>query len=465
MSKNIALLSSIKNGYTFYKLACTDKLLCDFFDDWSYQLSTTKSHNTVKSYSHAVASFIDYILEVELIHDGLTPQLIKAAISSYESFKVFGKDSNSLIASSAAIKLNPRPLSSSSIQIHFAAINDFIEANENFRESLLDLEESGFIDSNIASNIPLFDAGRSGANFRIRENIKKSSWFSGCLAGGVKKIKNKALSPKSRASSVIYSSDGGGDQKTFPFDKAASLISSAPNARDRCLWGLIAATGCRVSEALSVLINDIDLKSRKIYIIPPSERLSLLSKYIGESELEKISHKGRTTSQTYLIQPFITMFWAALNEYINSTYKRGASHRFLFQKRDGLPFVNSYRAALEQFQNTSENVTGKRYGFHSLRHMYGYYLKNWAPNADGKFGFPLSDVQAFMGHKDINTTRRYARDDAIKLDAMIRYANALQSQGQFTSISEQKVKTLEQEIKRLKSLTDGAPNYSLDKKH
>jgi integrase/recombinase XerD len=224
------------------------------------------------------------------------------------------------------------------------------------------------------------------------------------------------------------------------------------------LWALIAATGCRVSEALSILIEDIDLKSRKINIIPPVERQGLLKKFISESELRMISHKGRTSPATYPIRPFITVFWSALNDYMNSTYKRGANHRFIFQKKTGDPYVNSYRAALASFQKASEGVTGTKYGFHSLRHMYGYYLKNWIPTPDGGFGFPLNDVCAFMGHKDINTTRRYARDDAIKLEAALNYANALQTKGLFTSVSAQKIKMLEQEINRLKSLTGSSSN-------
>jgi len=453
MSKNTVLLSAIKNGNTFYKLACSDRALCNFFDDWSYQLSLKNTPNTVESYSRAVAAFIDYILEVEIVHNRLTPLLLNEAISSYESFRVYGKESDSPIASSAAANLHMKSLSGSSFQVHFAAINNFIEANENFRASLLLLESNGIADSNIASNVPLFKAGRSDTNFNVKNSIKESSWFAGCIAGGARKIKNKALSTRSSTSSLIYTTDLGGDQKTFPFDRAVFFLASARNDRDKCLWALIAATGCRVSEALSILIDDIDLESKKIRIIPPTERQSLLRKYLSEIELNKISHKGRASSATYPIRPFITIFWAALNGYMNSTYKRGANHRFLFQKNTGDPYVHSYRGALARFQEASERATGTKYGFHSLRHMYGYYIKNWIPSHNGGFGFPLSDVCMLMGHKDINTTKRYARDDSMKLEAMIRYANTLQTQGLFTTVSDQKVKMLEKEIKRLKSLT------------
>jgi len=460
MSKNILLLEGVKNGYVFYKLACPDEALCDFFDDWSYQLSLKYSKNTVESYSRATAAFLDYILEVEVINKGLTPILLRDAISSYESFRIFGIESESSVASSAATHLQMKPLNGSSFQVHYAAINNFIEANENFRESLLLLESSGIKDSGKASNIAIYQTGSSAINFNVRKNIKQSSWFAGCIAGGAKKIKNKALSIKSIAPSVIYSSDEGGDQKTFPFDRAKELILSTSNLRDRCLWALIAATGCRISEALSILIDDIDLKSKKIRIIPPIERQSLLSKYLSERELNGVSHKGRISPETYPIRPFITIFWTALSNYMESMYKRGANHRFLFQKQNGEPYVNCYRSALESFQKASIEMTSTKYSFHSLRHMYGYYLKNWAPNSDGGNGFALNDVRIFMGHKDIETTRRYARDDVLKLNALVNYSNALQSQGLFTTVSDQKIKMLEKEIKRLTDLS----NRSRDRK-
>ncbi|WP_410784610.1 tyrosine-type recombinase/integrase, partial [Leifsonia sp. SIMBA_070] len=64
-------------------------------------------------------------------------------------------------------------------------------------------------------------------------------------------------------------------------------------------------------------------------------------------------------------------------------------------------------------------MTGTSYGFHSLRHMYAYYLVNHCPNPrdPNRFGLDLKMVQLLMGHKSIKSTERYARKDAKMLEA------------------------------------------------
>ena len=130
-------------------------------------------------------------------------------------------------------------------------------------------------------------------------------------------------------------------------------------------------------------------------------------------------------------------------------YKKGVHHRFLFQKASGEPYVGSYHSALEAFQKAAVKVTGYKYGPHSLRHMYGYYLKNWIPNEKGGWGFPLATVRDCMGHSALESTKRYARDDVIKLEAIIRYAQALQDQEGAVLVKNKKIAFLKKEIERI----------------
>lgn len=57
----------------------------------------------------------------------------------------------------------------------------------------------------------------------------------------------------------------GGDEKAFPIDKCAELIDSAPSLRDKVLWSLTAASGCRISEALNMLKDDIVFKEKELH--------------------------------------------------------------------------------------------------------------------------------------------------------------------------------------------------------
>lgn len=456
MLKNIVLTEVPKGGLTTFCLSCHDISLCDFYDDWAFQVAKKYSHNTTVSYCRKVGQFLDYILEAGLINpEGLTPKLMVKAIDQYESFLVFGEksDTSSEIANSVATSLTPKPISGSSVESHFAAVNHFLTASENFRKSLKVLEGSGIIDSQLASATPLISNYREVPSIGVTGNIKSNSWLAGCIQGGARTIKRRGLKAKSRRAAVIHTDANGGDEHTFPFDKTKELIAAATSPRDKLLWTLLAASGCRISEALTILIDDIDFDSKLVYIIPPESRLKSYSPHLTEIETRKLSHKGRATSDTYLIEPFASLFWIYLYEYLEQYFKRGASHRFLFQKKNGQPFIKSYRAALANFRKASQEATGTAYGFHSLRHMYGYYLKNWAPTPDG-FGFDLSTVMHFMGHKSITTTQRYARDDAMKLQALLHFSSDLTKQSEYSSISETKIKYLESEILRLKCVVE-----------
>jgi len=437
--KYCSLITANKNGRIVFKLVCEDNNLCDFFDAWSYDLSMKFSSNTVKVYSYSVASFLDYTLAISYIYNGLTSSLIIKALESYESYLVFGVDSSFDIASEVAYIIKPTKLSSSSVEVNLAAVNKFIESSDNFSTSLKILEESGVVNSSLATYSPLAKSGGNIVPFQVRNKIKEKSWLAGCIAGDVRKIKrNKAISIKGKSSTVIFSNSSGGDDKTFPYDKAVELMNAATNLRDKLLWILLATTGCRISEALTVLIDDINFEDREIYIISPNERRDVLSDYLSETELNKISHKGRTTRKTYLIRPFDLMFWETLVSYMNDYYKKGASHRFLLQKKDGKPFVNSYKSAYESFQKAALLVTGVKYSPHSLRHLYGYYLKNWIPNSNGGWGLTLDQVRDCMGHSSVESTRRYAREDEVKLASILKYGGKLQDKERYSSVSEKK---------------------------
>ena len=462
-NKNLLLVACRVNDKETYKLICKDESLSEFFDDWAIQLSKQYAFNTVKSYCHSTAQFLDYILEIPKVYDELTPDVMFSAIGLYETFLVNGVNSDSELVKKVANSLNTGKLKANSLQVHFAAINKFMEASENYRDQLIDLEKNDFLKSNTASEQPLFDYSRKETSILVRKNIKEKSWLAGCIAGGTKALKAKILTiDKNLQDDVIFADDFGGDTKAFPFDKAVEMIQSATNVRDKLLWALLFATGCRISEALSILIDDIDFINKRINIIPFESRKEYYKKYIDPKYVDKFSHKGRDKTETFLIQPFEHLFWVYLDQYMNGVdgekpqYRPGVAHRILFQKikngEQGKPFINSYQAALESFKNSSFKVTGIKYTPHSARHTYGYYLKNWCPNGIGKWGFSDAEVQHYMGHHDINSTKKYARNDILKLRAALSYSNMLHTKNPFFSISNEKVKYLENEIQKLQKM-------------
>lgn len=455
------LMNTVKNGISTFRLLCKDEVLSDFFDEWVFRLAKKQPYNTVKTYAYAVLKFINYIIEVAEQHNGLTPFLMNEALDSYESFLAFGEESDSALASKVAKALGVTPVGGSSIEAHFAAVNRFIDASETLRIALLEMERLGCIADAGASMLPLTTSTYIQTPSKVKAAIKSKSWLAGCISGGYKKIKRAGLKPKAAAKTIIYADKFGGDEKTFPIDLCRNLINQAPNLRDKLLWSLIAATGIRVGEAGTVMLDDINTDSRTILIIPPETRKDELRKFISETEINRLTHKGRTHTNAFQIEPFSSIFWHLLEQYLKDEFQKQtkrlciSSHRFLFKnQKDGSPMLKSYQTLLEPLSVATKVVTGQKYGFHSLRHMYGYYLANFCPSPnprpDKPFGFPLEDVQHYMGHKSIESTRRYGRTDMLMLEATLAAANMLRMENPGFSTLDQRIAYLEQRANQLR---------------
>ena len=150
-----------------------------------------------------------------------------------------------------------------------------------------------------------------------------------------------------------------------------NIINNTDNLKHKC-WLLLAfCSGLRSSEVVSVRIEDINAEEHKIKVL------------------------GKRKKERYTVLPDITIKFLRLYcKYNNITKKTG----YLFVNNQGKP--NSSATVTEMFMfikqryNIPDNIT-----FHSLRHSFAtYFLTN---------GGDLLALQALLGHKDLNTTRRY----------------------------------------------------------
>jgi integrase len=150
---------------------------------------------------------------------------------------------------------------------------------------------------------------------------------------------------------------------------------------------------------------------------------------------EKLRFKGRVVSEVFLFEPLKTKFFTALELYLLHEYLPTKEHEYVFQilepSRRGVPYKNASDATrVTSFKRTVRRagVPGPSYAPkhvwtpHSLRHAYGVYLLNYLPTPNG-LGLRLEEVQYLMGHKDIKTTRGYARQGVDILRAKLLWAD------------------------------------------
>lgn len=151
--------------------------------------------------------------------------------------------------------------------------------------------------------------------------------------------------------------------------------------RDRCLFELVYSCGLRVSEAVSLSLQDINIQERSILVTGKGNRQRMipfgqtaaewLSRYLRE-ERPDLAGKQRTSA-------------VFLNRYGRRLSRKGIWKRFQeIELRSGL--------------------TGK---IHTLRHSFATHL------LEG--GADLRSVQELLGHADISTTQIYTHLDSDSL--------------------------------------------------
>lgn len=403
--------------------------------------------NTVKVYAEHVFRFLNYLYRaMELTTSQIDKHELRKTIYSYTSYLLHGADSPNDIARQIAIENNrTNKLQVSSIAPIDNAITYFIQLGE--------LSQSEDESQDIP---PLLQAFTSQISAKEKSKIKQNSMIAGVLRGG--------LSNKERVKYGIATLQTGGKKakqnkryitRSIDLEKIADVIESASNLRDKALYALLAASGCRTHEALQVRLEDIDISAKTVVLRPPllSDRGSL---GLTIKEQQQLSWKGRDTESTFLIEPFKSMFFNYLTRYIREERVSTCGHTFLFQNKNTLRphFCSDRSSRIKQFKTAL-----KRAGFtdtsylspHSLRHSYGFYTLNYIPVAEGVFGLPLAYVQELMGHSSIESTKIYSRRDEEITQEMVAYANNIMFGGESLSPEQVQIRFYENKLNALES--------------
>lgn len=188
-----------------------------------------------------------------------------------------------------------------------------------------------------------------------------------------------------------------GEFTTLDAEGLAALVRHAESEQDAVLYLTAAMSGLRQGELRALRWSDVDFGGDRIHV--------RRSAAVGSSGRTKAPKSGRVRSV-----PMVPQVAAALG---------GLWGREHFTGDDDLVFPNQVG------EIESDTLIRRRYfralkaaelpavRFHDLRHMFG---------STAVKAFPLSDVQAMLGHAHITTTMRYVHhrpgaDDARRLAA------------------------------------------------
>lgn len=444
MLKNVSLIEARLNGKQSWRLLGPDGVPIRAFEVYARSLER-RSVNTRSSYCRWLAEFFDYLIEASFLvsagQDGRVNQdSLTDVIEAYDEYLVFGADSGNAIARRINDLLPSPRVSRRTSSVKHAAVRSFLRLSERVRAQMSELSELGYGSADSAKQKLFFGTGEKR---ELAENQRRAlaanSMFAGVVAGGAKLIEEGIL--PTAVPDTTYD-----QERAFPFDKVGDVLDHLTTYRDKALYALCAASGCRVSEGLQLLWDDIDTKAQRVRLIDPKSRPSWRSYLaLAPDGRDRLVWKGRATSLTLLIDPFATSFFEALLEYLRHEYIPHGRHDFVFQynrgREPGAPYFLAAASSRNAVLYRAIKLAGIAHvtGPHSLRHMYGTYLLNYFPRPDGSFGLPLGIVQKLMGHRQAKDTAKYARYDRDLLDAELKYANLkLFGNGEVRSVNELK---------------------------
>jgi integrase/recombinase XerD len=198
------------------------------------------------------------------------------------------------------------------------------------------------------------------------------------------------------------------------------LENAAKTPRDRLLIHLLFRLGCRVSEALSLTVNDIDFESGRVNIVHLKSRVWVNCQQCGaklglrhdfcpkcgtKNELNTSQRAERRRQRSL---PLDTETLAMIRSHIESggtTIREGRPYLFGINRHRAWQIVRqcAERAGLPSLTNPE---SGKCRGVspHRLRDAFAVHAMKTDDSGDG-----LRLLQEHLGHVSFNTTAKYRK--------------------------------------------------------
>lgn len=419
--KNFSKIKLSQEQKSYWKLYDSDGNEVEIYTLWTKDIQNRYAFQTRDKYAQVVSKFLDYLVEVNIFEKVVTRLEIKEAIHNYKKLLSNGKDIKDQHLNEIAYSLNFNKISPASWSNNIAAINSFLEFNDELYKDQID-----HISAKNNTSIPEeFKSILSGLkSYGFLNSFEKKSLKQKSFLASLFRITDKIQTTKMVKSnhSDVYNRDL--KNLDFPMLSIPELLSNTSCFRDRAIYALLAGTGIRTSEALSLTWDMIDIDNQKVYIYNSQE------KHVNED----IRFKGRDTNITFFIPELRHIFFNALYHYQLEEADKNVNHNYVFQYLKGDSFGDPYykvsrQGFIKEFKKTVNRAGIKSPSYqlnhkwtpHSLRHFYGVYMLNYIPVQNGN-GFSIEEVQRMMGHKSITVTQQYARKTTEYIQEQLEYA-------------------------------------------
>ncbi|MDN3631445.1 tyrosine-type recombinase/integrase [Vibrio lentus] len=403
-------------------------------------------YNTVSAKASDLAKFYDYYIEASRVihsseylsdlqdnHAYSASHELRTSLTlifhSYPAFLLDGKLSKNPLARICAYNLDSASYARDSVTRYISTLCDFVSASNALENSLKQQRKmDGLIDVDQSLTAVGKDLGLlRELSVRERNVLIEHSYLASCISGGAKvsKIKNFFRLPKESK---------GSQDKHFPMEYVGEFLLNTKSHRDRAMYALCFGGGLRFSETSSIRIQDIDVVKEKVRLHDKGT-----ISYLDAMNYTCMRGKPISHFSVKLIEPFKSFFFNELMMYIDKERPNSNSEYLFLQLRGTknkltgeMVYHPCYKSATSTIKDVWDRnlkragLTGKEFGdigTHSMRHYYGMYMLNFAPNDIGGTGYSLEEVKFFMRHSSIKSTEIYAKNDISKMIEKVEETN------------------------------------------
>ena len=117
--------------------------------------------------------------------------------------------------------------------------------------------------------------------------------------------------------------------RNFPTEHVLTLLNGIEDPECRCAAAMIAAGGLRHSEVWGIRRSDIDIDARTIRIEDPNFHRNPAA----EKAARKLPFKGRTLATIVMFEPFKSMFFESLADYLDVRPTTDSDYLFVSNER------------------------------------------------------------------------------------------------------------------------------------
>lgn len=397
----------------------------DFYNEFTEylwgEIGTGYARNSAITLERGGRVFTEFLYESGALSGRLDPATASKTMQLFSSYLIDGANAKDPIVRKTFIRTGRKTISATSAGPYIAGANLLLTAC-----STITFEQAEMI--SVLTDLPSQTQVNAlpELNLRVRSPQELARIHANTLqvkptlGAGAKKARGGLRAPKKKINRKV---------KHIGIPHILPMLENAPTPLDGLIWSF-GLGSLRVSETMGIRLEDVDVRNRVIRVEDPQGLRDTTNK-------ESFGFKGRKTAVVTMFEPFKSIFWQKLAEYM-AVRPSSDSHWLLLSLDEdtyGVPLCELKSSSVNRAINRRIQATQKKlkfvapqgnYSSHQFRHFFGVWAYNYVvvPGRP-KPGLDLPEIQLLMGHADLKSTEIYALDLGIHTLVEVDASNEL----------------------------------------